>query len=493
VGRNFDFGGDFTTAAPLQFAAGNYRATAAATMQATATFLSGTFAGPWTLATQSTLTAVDAGTSKTFSGHFTNNGRVVWNTSNSAVLGADTTWRNNGIFDQRADGVMAALGGAEPTFDNAGTLRKSAGGGDLAVNVRLVNRDGASLDAASGRIVYRNDSVFEGGSRFVGSGTHVFSGVGASFDFTGDFTAANNLLLAAGTYRATAPVRVRSDLQFAAGTLSGAWTLDAGRTLRAVDAGTSKTITGRFVNDGRIEWATSNALVLGDQTTLRNNGRIDQLTDGALVALGGAVPVVENAGTLSKVGGAGEWRVSTALVNTGVIESLSGTIALPADWRNDGVLRGIAGFRTSRLTNAGTIAPGLPGGDQAIASLSLAGALLQIDTGVLSFDVASGGFSDVFDVSGSVRFAGVLDVIRHGDYAAQVGDTFRVMHFASSSGTLADIRAVGFADGIGFVADYGPGYLDLRVAAVPEPASAALLLAGLWAVAGGARRRLARV
>jgi hypothetical protein len=213
---------------------------------------------------------------------------------------------------------------------------------------------------------------------------------------------------------------------------------------------------------------------------LHNNGLFDQKTDGRIYSPNGST--LDNAGTLRKSGGSGTLQIDTDLINTGAIESLSGNIRLPDDWTNNGILRGIAAYQTNKLTSAGNIAPGAsaaPG----IATLTLTGTLAEAAAGRLSFEVGAAGVADLLNVTGSVSFDGVLEVIKFGGYTAQLGDTFRVMNYASFTGSLLDVQEVGFADGITFTALYSADHLDLRVTAVPEPATYLLMSGGLlmWA------------
>lgn len=187
-----------------------------------------------------------------------------------------------------------------------------------------------------------------------------------------------------------------------------------------------------------------------------------------------------------------------------MIESLSGTVVLPAGpWRNDGSLRGTARFQSSRIDNAGDIAPGVPSASAgslpvaqattAVAQLSFVGALTQLASGSLSFDVGPAGLADLLSVSGAVTFGGVARVSPLPGYAPQVGDSFRVMSFSSFSGSLVDVLEIGFDPGVVFEAVYSPQALQLRVTAVPEPASAATLLAGLALLAALKARRRDRI
>jgi len=420
-----------------------------------------------------------AGANKLFTGNVVNNGRFNWLSTDSVFFGASAVLSNNGMFDFQSNGWLRP-GNAGSTLDNAGILRKSGGIGSLLVDTLLVNRSGATLDASSGSIYFRASGTLEAGSLFTGAGTHVFETVG-TYTFNDHFTGVdNNVRLNRGTFISGGSERLdpRTNFTWGGGVLQGNWGNSAGRTMTAL-SGFDKVIAGSLVNDGRINWATADAVYLsGEGSSLRNNGTVDFQANSWIRPFG-ANTVVDNAGILSKSGGIGSLLIDTPLINTGAIESLSGNIRLPSNWRNDGTLRGDAAFQTDVLSNAGDVAPGLPDPAQAIATLSLTGALTQTAAGTLSFDVSSGGLSDIFNVTGAVSFDGVVHVFHFGDYVAQLGDTFRVMNFASFSGGLEGVQEFGFGGGVEFEAVYSPTYLELRVTAVPEPHGWALMAGGL--------------
>ena len=419
-----------------------------------------------------------SGSDKLLNTNLTNDGTIAWQTSDPLLFfGGGTTLRNNGLFDQQTNGAINFTNGAQ-TFDNAGTLRKSGGTGDLLIGVQVTNRTGATLAAESGSITYRGSSLFEAGSVFAGAGTHVFDGRASLHTFQGSFVGNGRLHFQAGRYFAAAPVRPQSDFSFSSGTFEGPWFVEQNATMTApTSSGDAKFIAGTFTNDGTIAWQTSDPLLFfGGGTTLRNHGLFDQQTNGAINFTNGAQTFV-NAGTLRKSGGAGEFMVTVGLQNTGVIESRSGTIVLPDNWTNNGTLRGSAAYRSNRLTNAGVITPGDSGAPE-ITELALTGDLLQTGAGRLSFEVAAGAMADLLNVSGVVGFAGVLQVLNSAGYLPALGDTFRVMNFSAYTGAFADIQALGFGEGIVFEAVYAPQHLDVRVSAVPEPAAWLMFLAG---------------
>jgi hypothetical protein len=463
------------------FSRGDVRNTGAERLapDTTLTWAGGRLLGDWRVASGRTLTTAN-GFDKTLVGSLVIDGTLAWNATNTPFLSdAGTSIRNNGLFTFATDNWIRPFG-SDNTLDNAGVLRKAGGSGDLLVDTLLVNRAGATLDAQSGTIRYRNAGTLEAGSLFTGNGRHVFDTI-ATYNFQGPFSGpTDNVVFSRGDFRNTGAERLAPDttLTWAGGRLLGDWRVASGRTFTTAN-GFDKTLVGSLVVDGTLAWNATDSPFLSDAgTSIRNNGLFTFATDNWIRPFG-SNNTLDNAGILRKAGGSGELRIDTLLVNTGAIESLSGTIRLPSDWRNEGTLRGTAGYASSRVTNAGDIAPGLPEGPNRIATLSFAGALVNDAAGSFSFDVGGAGVSDRIAVSGSVGFDGAVRVIRFDDYRPTVGDTFRVMTFGGFTGALDDVIEVGFGSGVVFSALYSGDALDLRVTAVPEPGTYALMLLGI--------------
>ncbi|MBX3634884.1 MAG: hypothetical protein KF683_05770 [Rubrivivax sp.] len=454
----------------------------------------GEFQGHWRLEEPSLL-VVSSGAAKTLSGSFDNQGLVRWGANSALVLsGAGTVWRNAGTFDLQTDADIVWNGNQGAGFDNTGLLRKSGGDGTSAITAHIVNRAGGILQADSGTLAYRgNQNLFEAGTLFAGSGRH-------RLDWSSTYTFSELLIntsaelnLASGRFvsldeRGTA---VRGQVVWSGGEIQASWTLEA-QSLMKGQAGAAKTLSGRLDNEGRVEWETGNPLVLsGAGTAWHNAGSFDLQADASIVWNGSQDVRFDNTGLLRKSGGSGTSTISSKLSNTGIIEVTSGTLALPAGFFNEGLLRGTASFAATLLDNRGTIAPGLPVGEERIATLRLAGALLQSAGAVFEVDVGALAASDLLVVTGNAHFDGTVRVVSLSGYQAQVGDRFRVATFAAHSGGFDAFELVGFGHGTRFDADFGVGWLDLVVTAVPEPPAGALWLAGALGLLA-ARRSMRR-
>lgn len=483
------------TATELNLAAGRFvslhqRTTA---IRGPVVWSGGVFEGHWQLEAPSLLT-VGAGAAKALSGSFDTQGHVHWDTSDALVLsGAGTVWRNAGTFELRADASIVWSANQGATYENSGLLRKSGGDGTSAITARLVNRMGGVLRSDGGALAYRgNANLFEAGTEFAGSGRHRLDQGTDYFFSDGLVNSSAELNFAAGRFasqhdRTTA---IRGPVVWSGGEFQGRWGLGAPSLLTAGN-GAAKSLRGRFDNDGEVRWEADEALVLsGAGTVWRNAGSFDLRSDAGIAWNANQAVSFDNTGLLRKSAGDGTSTVSAQLSNTGVIEVTAGTLALPAGFFNEGVLRGTASFAAGLLDNRGALSPGLPDGDERIAMLTLFGALQQSDSAVLQVDIGLLGASDLLSVSGAAHLDGSVRVLAMPGYLPRVGDRFRIATFASYSGQVDDIVAVNLASGVVFEPVYGATFLDLRVSAVPEPSAAWLLAAGLlWLGRRAALRR----
>ncbi|MDC8769971.1 beta strand repeat-containing protein [Roseateles albus] len=100
---------------------------------------------------------------------------------------------------------------------------------------------------------------------------------------------------------------------------------------------------------------------------------------------------------------------------------------------------------------------------------------------------------DKYIVAGNLSLNGTLKLTSWNGFVAQKGQSFDLLDWGTLTGTFADIDASGFKLAAGTQLDfsqlYTNGSISVTVAAVPEPASLALWLAGLGALGSVVRRR----
>lgn len=453
-------------------------------------------------------------------------------TSNHAI-----TSDNNGAADNGLDAYLR----------NAGIVRRSTLGNNYSIGVRFENLSSGVVDLVTGGLTLSGGGDHRGGATLaagttlaLGGGTHdihagaSFSGLGtfavngastvvnvdtpltitSAFSQSGGTIQGSDLTLAGPT-----ALGISSSLGYMTGpattTLQGATTfggpnafsLDAKRVLRnegnAVLAGSIQLNRTNAVGAGRLENAASG--VIDVQTfnlaiSSADQGPLDRGQDARF----------DNAGLLKKTS-AGNYTIAVPFFNTGTVSvekgSLtfsqgiaghSGRIVVGAGTTlsnaglldNRGIVQGSGTISAPTLSNHGTVSPGLSPG-----TLTLQGNFEQSGDGLLDIELASLATFDSLVVSGTANLDGSLQLRPFGGYAPVVGDSFVVLRSAGGlSGTFGQVltpETGGFAAGVDFdvLYDYGLGTVTLQVAAVPEPETWGLLLAGLAMVGWAARRR----
>lgn len=103
---------------------------------------------------------------------------------------------------------------------------------------------------------------------------------------------------------------------------------------------------------------------------------------------------------------------------------------------------------------------------------------------------AGTGF-DYYNVAGNLHFGGTLKLVSYGAFIGQAGQTFDLFDWGTSSGTFASIDSSSFHLAAGTRLDTSHLYQNgtISVAAVPEPETYAMLLAGLGLMGAMVRRR----
>jgi hypothetical protein len=371
------------------------------------------------------------------------------------------------------------------TLLNTGTLVKTAGSGTSLVSGINVSNSGL-IEVQSGALQFGGGNLdFTDGTRFTGAGTVIVS---SGARFAGRIEA-RQLVLASASYEGDS-AEMHGSTRWTGGSLNGAWTLAADHTL-AVDGGNSHTLRASVVNLGRIN-ASDNLYFEYPSHQLHNRGTLDLQGDVGLVTtyVGGTLL---NSGRLVKSGGEGESNLaSVSVVNTGVIEVRSGTLRLPANFGNQGVLTGSGRLAASgTLSNTGRIEPGASPG-----TLTLDSHLLLGDGGVLALELQDSAQHDRLVVNGDLVLGGELALSCYADCSFAAGTDILVLDGTGSlSGQFTSVTWAGFAPGdLSVVVDGANADVWLHVnrditAAVPEPASWALMLGGVAALLSLRRRR----
>jgi fibronectin-binding autotransporter adhesin len=222
-----------------------------------------------------------------------------------------------------------------------------------------------------------------------------------------------------------------------------------------------------------------------------NNGTWQLEGDVGVYDTYGGNSLVNN-GLLVKTAGAGVSDLSTVFVaNSGDIRVMSGAIRLPANFVNQGQLSGTGHFELAgTLTNDGHLAPGASPGTLVIDSH-----LAMTAASTLDIELQDATHHDLLQVNGNIALGGALALSCYSACHFGLGtDLLIVDGTGVLTGSFDSVSLAGFAPGTFSVhvdsanADVWL-HLDQAVAAVPEPQTWALWLAGIGAMLLKARRR----
>ena len=100
-----------------------------------------------------------------------------------------------------------------------------------------------------------------------------------------------------------------------------------------------------------------------------------------------------------------------------------------------------------------------------VGQMAIMGNYTQLANGSLTFDIAgpTSGQYDQLNVSGHAQLNGLMTVdLLHG-YVPQIGNTFDIMNFASTSGTFSSVVGLPINGSEHFVLEYNPSNLTLDV------------------------------
>ena len=492
INSNAAFNGGFSSA-NLNFNSGTFTGTNAV-LNGSADFTAGTFSGSWNIASGSDLSLLTTSNKLFNTVDFTNNGTIDWQ-NGTLFLSSGSQITNNGTVTIEGNNSINPNGGAVSSFVNNGVFRKSGGAGATTINGIAFVNDGV-IDARTGSINFAgNNATFNAGSQFTGAGD---ININSNAAFNGGFSSAN-LNFNSGTFTGTNAV-LNGSADFTAGTFSGSWNIASGSDLSLLTTSNKFFNAADFTNDGTVNWQNG-TLFLSNGSQITNNGIVTIEGNNSINPNGGAASSFVNNGLIEKTAGGGVTSISSSIGfdNQGTVNVLSGTIALPTNFANDGTLGGTGNFSLSgTLTNAGTIAPGATG---TTGSLMLTGDYLQLATGTLSTQLASASMFDVFNISSDATLGGTLALSCIFSCNISTGDSFVILTAGDSlSGIFDNFTTSGFLNGFDYdvVYDYANRQVRLDIlnagatppiGAVPEPATWAMMILGFGLIGGVMRRR----
>ncbi|MCO5125384.1 MAG: PEP-CTERM sorting domain-containing protein [Rhizobacter sp.] len=422
-------------------------------------------------------------------------------------------FNNNGTYDKQGNTLTTmnvAYNNVGTTNVNAGRMRFTGGG-----------TSASAFNVASGAVLDFNYGTYNlNAASITGAGTTEISGSsGYSFVNLNGGTVNTAMLLSGGNLQG-ADHTLLGPVTWTGSVIQGAASTTVAGDMTISGANDKNLSGGRVLNtEGTTAWsgntATNNNRIRFTGATINNSGTWNDSNNfDAYTYDYSGTNAFNNTGTYNKQGNttttmgvvynntgatnveAGTLTVISAFTNHGLVQTAAGATFLGsnATFVNAGILAGdgtIATHANGDIVNqGGAIDPGING----IGHLSITGALVNSATGKLNFELASLASFDTLAVSDDVSLGGEIGVWNFG-YTPVLGDSFVVMTFAAQADAnpFDSIGVYGFAPGTEFTATYHLHDVTLTVsavAAVPEPQTVLLMLAGLGVLGFVARRRL---
>ena len=429
---------------------------------------------------------------------------VVWESASGGNWDAMTGW-SHGINPNRNTAVyLDPLTSLTVTGPTGSVTVKSLNIGGAALGSKI-----ATLNLAGGTITVTGnaDNFTTISAKGVLSGSGSITGAVTNLGTVN----ATNLTLAGGLNN--------SGTLTGNGQLTGAVNNLSGGTVR-VDAGLGLTLIGNASNAGgatvdlgggelQVTGALNNHF--GGRVLLSNGSRLGSSAglsnSGQLLASGGTASVVGKVTTTSggKVIGSGN---SNTLFHDALEVQSGGELSVLAG--STVTFFGLVSQRTGS-TFSGTGISYYEGGLHVGASPGFG-----VNAGDVSFGIGNTYLEDIggtaacsltcgtddvlknssfgkYVVNGHLTFGGTLKLTSWQGFTGQAGDSFDLFDWGSANGTFSSIDASGLQLAAGTALDYSKlystGVIDVVSAPVPEPETAALMLAGLLVVKRMSARR----
>jgi hypothetical protein len=417
-----------------------------------------------------------------------NNTGTIAQTGNVYFYNSQSGTINNlagGVYDLQGDSVVATYNPGQNTsdtrqFNNAGTLRRSAGSNTATVgDSYTVFTDTGTVNVTSGilqlnsvtggiisggQFTFANNAVARLGyslnlsGNITGSGEGVLElnggfGVPAGNTAVLNFGGLNKVQFMAGFIDGPGSLVNVGAFEWVSGSLIGSLT-NTSPYFTLQDATKTKYVnpSGVLINSGTI--------TAPDNSGINSNGVAGTFFNlpGALydfAADGYLSMAVNNSGTIRKSAGGATSSIGSPFRNTGTVEVLSGTLALNGHVQtagttliNGGNLSGSLNFQGGELTGIGSISgsvvngavirPGLPG--LPVGYITILGSYTQLKAGRLEFDIAGLIPSiqhDRLDVSGNVTLDGTLKARFTGPFNPTASSVFNILFHGSRSGQFS--------------------------------------------------------
>jgi hypothetical protein len=455
----------------------------------------GTLVGRTEIKEDATMTiAGDAAKAVRFGAPIVNFGTTLWQDSSPIDLGGVWTNAAGALFEAQSGGLMFSLGSG--AFVNEGVFRKS-GGGKTTMQTQFTNT--GLVEGFAGAIeLYRGTSsaadnefsIADGatvdlvdftldGATVVGDGQLRLTGAGV-VSLKGNVHA-DNLEQTNGTILTNeGSLLVHERMTWVRGFITGVAPFQVEIAAEAelhIVGPDDRVLSGNIVSFGTTFWTGTGVVTI-------TNGRSFTNKPGAVFEIQGS-SALTSAGTLRNEGlvrrrepDGTTTRIDVTLVNTGIIQVLSGMISMGKAFTNTGWLvvaaqctfstdqvytQGAGGSLTLRngtllgkngvtiqagsITGLGTIQGNVlsngiisPRGSGKTGIIRIVGNFSQAGGGTVQIDIGGLSAGDGFDqlqVTGTVTLDGRLDVKLTNGFQPQAGAVFEVITFASQTGTFS--------------------------------------------------------
>jgi hypothetical protein len=483
---------------------------AGATLNGTMDWNGGVLTGTWVIPNSSVLNVTTNGSGKFLPGvSLTNNGTVNYSATDNLYFESNATLANNGVFNVTAATTIQDYTGGGTFANNA--LFNNASGGTVNINTdgnfAFVNAAGKIITTSAtsitnfngGNVVFNDGTILNGGGavNILDNAT-----VNGALNVTGPtaLTLVSGILTGAATTATPAGAALNGAMTWNGGSFSGSWVVANGSTLAVTTNGSGKFLPGvSLTNNGTVNYSATDTLYFESNATLTNNGVFNVTAPTTIQDYTGG-GVFNNNGLFQQLGTAA--NATTTIVgdsaftfnNNGVVQALSGTIALATNFTNSGTVAGTATIATpAGLTLGGKIAPGVfnaAGVMTTPGNLTIAGNLVQSSTGTLEIGMLSAANFGSLTVNGSLTTAAgtQLDVVCLNDCSIAAGQYLVATTTSSTAAELYSLVTTGFAlgtPGSDFAINYSGDnvYLDIAAAVggapVPLPNGVLLFVSGL--------------
>jgi len=492
----------------LNLDGGSLTAGRALSLGGTMGWLNGTLRGFVTVETNALL-RLSSGNGKALGdGALTNAGTVQFAGSGTWGLGNSTIYNQSGaLFDMQSDSQVYFWYGPA-SFQNAGLLRKSAGGGNSYIGVSFNNT--GTVDVQTGTLTFQafnnytgQFNVASGAALTLSGGGNIIGTFNTATNGTVTFSAGNfgiiptSSLAGPGTYRFTGGSltlqEVIPNLQITGGTISLTTNFQGGSITNFTVNGSTLVGTNRVTGTLQFLGGT----IYGPMTvaggavfdwiggtfrgflTVETNALL-RLSSGNGKALGDGA--LTNAGTV-QFAGSGTWGLGNATIynQSGALFDMQSDSRVyfwygPASFQNAGLLRKSAGGGNSYIdvsfNNTGTVE---------IQTGILRPSSYTHTNATLRFALRSASDYGRIALPGAQQLAGNLSVYLSGGYLPVVSNKFTLVTFASSTGAFATEE---LPDGFAWLSQYAPTAYSITVlgACSPPPTN----LVAWWPADGNA-------